>query len=162
MHAHGHRPVALAGIYGLHSTRYLILQRGHLCAHKPTTVFSALLSSLPDTNPTQHPIRALPDSGTVHLTERHPFSDRLTKPPSDHPRDSPSQFTTKVFPNHQVRVHSKFSTKHPYSSPCRGPTILSNQKFFQITQIGSTQFPPRKTPFDDPSSHPFTRPRKIP
>ena len=37
------------------------------------------------------------------------------------------------------RVHSKISTKHSSRSPIQGPSKISNQKFFQITQLRLVQ-----------------------
>ena len=128
LHTHGHLPVALASIYGLHSTTDLILWCGRLSAQKPTTLVVPPLSILSYTNPTKYRICTFPDPGPICLTEKHPFSDRPTKTSPGHPSASPSQLPTENPYNHPTRVHLKLPIKNPPISSCRGPLEFSQEK----------------------------------
>ena len=79
------------------------------------------LSIQSSTKPSKHPTHIFSNPGPVRWTERHHFSGRPTKTPSDHPSTSSSHFPTKI----------------PFKSPSRCPFKISNQNSFQITQPGS-------------------------
>ena len=75
---------------------------------------------------------------------------------------SVQNFQSNILLDHPARVHSKFPTKHPSRSPSPGSSIISNQTPFHILQIGYICNFPSKPSSPDLSSHPVTRPRKIP
>ena len=103
-----HQPTVPDGIYDIHSSKNIILQRGRLYAYDPTDLVSTTLIILPSTDPTQQPIHIFTKPGTVHLTERHKFSKLLTKPPSTPPPPPPSASP------------SRFPTKKPSNTPSQG------------------------------------------
>ena len=153
---HGHWPMALARIYGLYPTIYLILQCRCLVKNEPTTLVLIFLSNLPSTTPTKSPIPhiAWPRSRLMVQVKS------LCRSPNQTSTWSPEHLTIYI------------PTKTPSTSLIRVQLKIPNQQLEPISVLGSIGIfqpnilphyrvrvrltPPQpKTPLDAPISHPL-------
>ena len=109
--------VALASIYGLHSTTDIILQHGLIGAHGTENFFPTSLRILQSATPTKPPIHTFTNPRFVWLTELYPFPDCSTKTTTDHPSASPSIVLTKNPSKSPSQSSLKISRKTPSNDP---------------------------------------------